>query len=91
MSAHELDTKVSTLREILSQIDALQAEAEAIRDSIKAEMINRGEDTLTGNGWKASWKVIDGTRFDSKALKAADPATFARFTIATRTSRFVLN
>lgn len=91
MSAHELDTKVSTLREILSQIDTLQAEAEAIRDSIKAEMVNRGEETLTGNGWKASWKIVESTRFDSKALKAADPATFARFTIATRTSRFCIN
>lgn len=91
MSANELDTKVSTLREILSQIDTLQAEAEAIRDSIKAEMVEQGAEVLTGNGWKASWKVVESTRFDSKALKAADPATFARFTVATRTSRFVLN
>lgn len=91
MSANELDTKVSTLREILSQIDTLQAEAEAIRDSIKAEMVEQGAEVLTGNGWKASWKVVESTRFDSKALKAADPATFARFTVATRTSRFCLS
>lgn len=91
MSAHELDSKVSTLREILSQIETLQAEAEAIRDAIKAEMVERGEETLTGNGWRASWKVIESTRFDSKALKAADPATFARFTVCTRQSRFCIN
>lgn len=91
MSAHELDTKVSTLREILSQIDTLQAEAEAIRDAIKAEMVEQGAEVLTGNGWKASWKIVEGTRFDSKALREADPATFARFTVATRTSRFVLS
>lgn len=91
MSSHELDNKVKSLREILSQIDTLNAEAEAIRDSLKAEMVNRGEETLTGNGWKASWKIVEGTRFDSKALREADPATFARFVIPTRTSRFVLN
>lgn len=91
MSAHELDTKVNTLRELQSTIDQLQAEAEAIRDSIKAEMVNRGEETLQGNGWRASWKVIESSRLDSRALKAADPATFARFTVTTRTSRFVLN
>lgn len=91
MSSRELDNQVKTLREIQSQIEALQAEAEAIKDSIKAEMVNRGEETLTGDGWKASWKVIESSRFDSKALKAADPATFARFTVATRTSRFCVN
>ena len=91
MSAHELDNQVKTLREIQSQIDALQAEAEAIRDAIKAQMVEQGAEVLTGNGWKASWKIVESTRFDSKALKAADPATFARFTVATRTSRFCIN
>ena len=91
MSIKEMDSKVATLRHLQSTIDQLQAEAEAIRDAIKAEMIDQGAETLTGTDWKASWKVIEGTRFDSKALKAADPATFARFTVTTRTSRFCLN
>ena len=58
MSAHELDTKVSTLREILSQIDTLQAEAEAIRDAIKAEMVEQGAEVLTGNGWNAEQQKL---------------------------------
>ena len=91
MSIKELDSQVMTLRELQSEIDRLNAEVEAIKDSIKTEMVNRGEEVLTGNGWKASWKIVEGTRFDSKALKAADPATFARFTVATRTSRFCIN
>lgn len=91
MSANELDSRVTTLREILSQIDALQAEAEAIRDSIKAEMVEQGAEVLTGNGWKASWKVVESSRLDGKALKAALPEIAARFTIATRTSRFCIN
>lgn len=91
MSNRELDNQVKTLREIQSQIEALQAEAEAIRDAIKAEMVEQGAEVLTGNGWRASWKVIESSRFDCKALKAADPATFARFTVTTRTSRFCVN
>lgn len=91
MSSRELDSKVSTLRELQSTIEQLQAEAEAIRDAIKAEMVEQGTEVLTGNGWKASWKVVESSRFDSKALKAADPATFARFTVTTRTSRFCVN
>ena len=91
MSTQELDSRVTTLRELQSEIERLTAEAEGIKDEIKGEMVNRGEETLTGNGWKASWKVVESSRFDSKALKAADPATYALYTISTRTSRFCLN
>lgn len=90
MSTYELDNQVNSLMEIQSTIERLTAEAEAIKDSIKAEMVKRGEETLTGNGWKASWKVIESSRLDSKALKAQAPEVYARFTINTRTSRFTI-
>ena len=90
MSTNEMDTKVTTLRELQTEIERLQAEAEAIKDAIKAEMIERGQETLTGNGWKASWKVIESARLDTKALKAAMPDVAARFTVTTRASRFTL-
>lgn len=90
MSTNEMDTKVFTLRELQTEIERLQAEAEAIKDAIKAEMIERGQETLTGNGWKASWKVIESARLDTKALKAAMPDIAARFTVTTRASRFTL-
>ena len=90
MSIKELDSRVITMRELQSEIDRLSAEVEAIKDSVKAEMVNRGEETLTGNGWKASWKVVESSRLDSKALKAQAPEVYERFTISTRTSRFTV-
>ena len=91
MSIYELDTKVNTLRSLQSQIEALQAEAEAIKDSIKTEMVEQGAEVLTGNGWKASWKVVESSRLDTKALKAQAPEIYNRFTVCTRQSRFCLN
>ncbi len=91
MSIPELDTKVFTLKEIQSEIERLEAEAEAIKDAIKSEMVDRGQETLSGNGWKASWKIIESNRLDSKALKQALPDIAARFTVTTRTSRFTVN
>ena len=91
MSTYELDNQVNNLREIQTTIERLTAEAEAIKDSIKAEMVDRGEETLTGNGWKAAWTIIESSRLDGKALKAAMPEIAARFTISTRTSRFTIN
>lgn len=85
-----LDAKVTALRELQSTIDRLTIEADAIKDELKAEMIEQGRDTLTGNGWKASWKVVESNRLDGKALKAEAPEIFARFSVTTRVCRFVL-
>lgn len=91
MSIKEMDSKVMTLRELQSEIDRLNAEVEAIKDALKAQMVEQGEETLAGNGWKASWKIIEGTRLDTKALKAALPEIVAKYTVTTRTSRFTIN
>ena len=90
MSIKDLDTKVTTLRDLQAQIESLTAEAESIKDELKMEMATRGEETLTGTGWKASWKVVESSRIDTKALKSAMPDVAARFTVTSRTSRFCL-
>ena len=46
MSINDLDTKVTTLRELQAEIERLTAEAEAVKDELKAEMIERGSDVL---------------------------------------------
>ena len=91
MSIPELDTKVSTMKELQTTIEQLQAEVEAIKDTIKQAMIDQGEEVISGTGWKASWKVIESSRLDSKALKAALPDVVAKYTVTTRTSRFTIN
>ena len=90
MSTKDLDSRVSTLKDLQAQIDALTAEAEAIKDELKMEMANRGEEVLVGTGWKASWKVVESSRLDTKALKAQMPDVYGRFTVTSRTSRFCL-
>ena len=91
MSTKELDARVSTLKSLMQEIENLTAEADAIKDELKMEMANRGEETLSGTGWKASWKVIESSRIDTKALKAALPDVAARYTVTSKTSRFCLN
>lgn len=86
-----MDSKVMTLRELQSEIERMTAEAEAIKDELKTQMVEQGTEVLTGNGWKATWKVIESSRLDGKALKAALPEIAARYTIQTRISRFCVN
>lgn len=91
MSIFELDSKFTALQEILSQIEELEAEAEAIRDSFKAKMTEEGTEELTGNGWRATWHNTKSSRFDSKAFKAAHADLYEQFTKHTTGTRFTLN
>jgi Phage-related protein, predicted endonuclease len=90
MSINELNTKAQELRELLSQIDELTAEAEAIKDCFKTEMADRGTEEMSGNGWKATWKAVTSMRFDSKTFKTAHPDLFAQFSKEQTVCRFVL-
>ena len=90
MSTNELTAKIKGLRELRRMAEELAAEIESIQDSIKAEMTARAVDELAGADFRITWKPVTTNRFDSKALKAAMPELYSRFTSATTTRRFVV-
>lgn len=91
MSMNELNTTAHDLISVRAMIEELQAEAEALTDKLKAAMVERGEETLQGDGWKASWKNVNSQRFDSKAFKADHADLYGQYSKATTTTRFVLS
>ena len=91
MSMSELNTTARDLLSVRQMIEELQAEAEALTDKLKSAMIERGTETLQGDGWKASWKNVNSSRFDSKAFKAAHADLYSQYSKATTTTRFVLS
>ena len=86
MSINELENKVRELRQLQSLIEEAQAEAEAIRDSIKAYMGDAEE--LRAGEYKVTYRPVTSSRLDSKALKAAAPELVERFTKTTTIRRF---
>ena len=86
MSTHELESKVRELRQLQSLIDEATAEAEAIKDAIKAAMGDSEE--MRAGEYKITWKPVTSSRLDSKALRAAAPELVERFTRTTTTRRF---
>ena len=88
MTMTSLDPKAARLREVLMQIEDLEAEADAIRDEFKAAMIDSGDETISGTGWKATWKTVTSSRIDTAALKKALPDIAERFTKTSTTCRF---
>ena len=70
MSINELESKIRELRQLQSLIDEAQAEAEAIKDAIKAQMGQ--EETLRAGEYTVTWKPIKSARIDATAFKNAD-------------------
>jgi len=86
MSTHELENKVRELRQLQALIDEAQAEADAIRDAIKAHMGDSEE--LRAGEYRITWKAVKATRIDTTALKKALPDVAQAFTRETVTRRF---
>lgn len=91
MSMNELNSTAKELISVRQMIEGLQAEAEALTDKIKAAMVDQGTEVLQGDGWKATWKNISSSRFDSKAFKADHADLYGQYSRQTTTTRFVLS
>lgn len=86
MSINELETKARELRQLLALIDEAQAEAEALKDAIKAAMGDR--ETIQAGEYKITWKPVTASRLDTVALRKALPDVAERFTHTTTNRRF---
>ena len=86
MSNHELEAKVRDLREMQALIEEAEAEAENIKDAIKAHMGNNEE--LRAGEYKITWKMVKSSKLDLKALKQALPDVHSAFTRESVSRRF---
>jgi len=85
---NELENKCRELRQLQALIEEAQAEAEAIKDAIKAHMGD--SDTAYAGEYKITWKAVTSSRIDTAALKKALPDVAQAFTRETTTRRFVV-
>ena len=86
MSTTELERKVRELRQLQQLIEEAQAEAETIKDAIKAHMGDSEE--LRAGEYKITWKAVKSSRLDAVGLRRAQPDVAAACTMETTTRRF---
>lgn len=86
MTSNELESKCRELRQLQSLIEEAQAEADSIRDAIKAAM--GASESMKAGEYKITWKSVTSTRIDTSALKKALPDVAERFTKETTVRRF---
>ncbi len=91
MNRNELVSRIEKLNEWESLIAEANAEAEAIRDSIKAEMLERDTEELEAGAYIIRWTSVLTNRFDSTAFKKAHGDLYKAFTKQSASRRFTIS
>ena len=90
MSTIEIQSKVEALKELESLIEEAKAEAEALRDEIKQEMLIRDTEELTAGQYIIRWTSVLSQRFDSTAFKKVMPDVYKAYTKQIASRRFTI-
>lgn len=88
MSKAEIISKIEKLAEWESIIEEAKAEAEALRDSIKAEMLEQNTEELEAGAYIVRWTSILTNRFDTTAFKKSHGEMYKEFTKQVNSRRF---
>lgn len=88
MSTIEITSKIEALKELEALIEEAKAEAEALRDEIKTEMLNRNTEEMEAGQYIVRWTPVLSQRFDSTAFKKVMPDIYKSFTKQTASRRF---
>ena len=90
MSKYELLAKVELLNKYEAMMEELRAEADTIRNSIKAEMEAREVEELVAGQYIIRWTSVLSNRFDSTAFKKVLPELYKAYTKQVASRRFTI-
>ena len=88
MSTIEITGKIEALKDLESLIEEAKAEAEALRDEIKTEMLNRNTEELEAGQYIVRWTSVLTQRFDTTAFKKVMPDVYKEYTKQVSSRRF---
>ncbi len=90
MSTVDIEAKIEELKELEKLIEEAKAEAEALKDEIKAEMLNRNTEEMVVGKHIVRWTSVLSNRFDSTAFKRVMPEVYKAYTKQTESRRFTI-
>lgn len=91
MSPIDLENKITKMQEYEALAEEAKAEAEALRDEIKAELTRRNAEEVTTGKYIVRWTSVLSQRFDSTAFKRAMPDVYKAFTKQVNSRRFSIS
>lgn len=84
-------TKIEKLHEWEKLAEEAKAEADAIRDSLKAEMLERETEELIAGSYIIRWTSVLSNRFDTTSFKKLYGELYKSFTKQTASRRFTIS
>ena len=91
MSKNELIAKIEALNAWEALMEEAKAEADAIRDSIKQEMLDRDVEELTAGAYIIRWTSVLSNRFDTTGFKKVYGDLYKAFTKQSASRRFTIS
>ena len=91
MSTTELTAQIESLRALEELIEEAKAEADVLRDTIKAEMLKRDTEELTAGRYIVRWTSVLSQRFDSTAFKKVMPEIYKAYLKQVSSKRFSIS
>ncbi len=91
MSKIELLAKIELLNSYEAMMEEIKAEADKVRDSIKAEMLARDTEELIAGQYIIRWTSVLSNRFDSTAFKKVMPEIYKAYTKQVSSRRFTIS
>lgn len=91
MSQNEIISKIEQLKEWEAILEEAQAEAEALRDSIKQEMLTKDTEEMAVGTYIIRWTSVLSNRFDSTAFKKEHCDLYKSFTKQVASKRFSIS
>ena len=90
MSTVEITSKIDALKDLEILIEEAKAEAEALRDEIKAEMLSRDTEEMEAGQYIVRWTSVLTQRFDTTAFKKVMPDVYKAYTKQVSSRRFTI-
>ena len=91
MSTIEITKKIEALQEWEALMEEAKAEAEAIRDEIKQELLKRDTEELEAGQYIVRWTSVLSQRFDTTAFKKVMPDVYKAYTKQVTSRRFSIS
>ena len=91
MATEIITKKIEELQQLEAFIEEVKAEAEAIRDEIKEEMLQRETEEMVAGQYIVRWTSVLSQRLDTTALKKAMPELYKSYTKQVSSKRFTIS
>lgn len=90
MTNDDINTLVIEMRDLESQIKALEKSVDDIKDWLKEDMTSKGEEEISTGMFILRYKNVDSSRFDSKRFKAEHSDLYESYCNTTSAMRFTV-